>query len=474
MLGEPTGIEGLDTVTYGLSPLGLTLILGAPGEGKTTLAMQIASHAMRNDRDVIYLSMFSESHEKLLAHLQPFSFFDLGSIRNSMEMLSLKSFLDVDPDPDAVSRMIFTAARGKRQPLLVLDGYRGVQAAIGQDVTQRVLSAVASQLPYLGASCLITAEFSTFDVRDYPELTIADGIIALSRLRYGGGRYRMLEVTKLRGHAFREGPHGMRITSDGIVVYPRLATVIPDNEPDYTDSRQRFDLPELDAMLGGGLPVHSATVIAGHGGTGKTTLALQYLVAGARQGQPGLLVTFREPVADLVRKATDLGIDLVSHLEAGTMRILRLPPIELPPDEVAWRIVDEVQRHKIERLAIDGVEDLERTARVLGDESDYLAAFLEYLRRSGTTTVLLHDTNQPRMAGTLVFPVTPNRILLRRVEFRERWYRVISILSMQASAHETSIREFRMSAGGIRILHLSESAPDVLAGISGEQLYSDV
>jgi circadian clock protein KaiC len=468
MLGEPTGIDGLDTITDGLSLYGLTLVLGAPGTGKTTLAMQIAAAVAGHERDVIYLSVFSESHEKLLAHLRPFSFFDETRVGTDIELLSLKSIVD-GGNPDDLARTIFGVARAKRRPLLVLDGYRGMQALLGSEMVQRFLATLASQLPYLGASCLVTAEFVGLDAQDAPELTLADGVILLSRLHHGSGRYRMLEVTKLRGHAFREGPHGMAITEDGIVLYPRLAAVLPAEEPTRSRERQRFDLPAFDEMLGGGLPAHSTTIVSGEGGTGKTTLALQYLVAGTAADEQGLLVTFREPVPDLVRKATDLGVGLDSALERGLVRLLRLPPIELHPDEVAWRIVNEVQRHGITRVVIDGVRDLERVAGVLGPDSDYLASLLEYLRRAGTTTVMLHDSSGALAASLLTLPVAQNRVLLRRIEYRAQWYRVVSVLSMQASDHDTSIREFRIGRGGIRILDPSETAPDVLAGIASEQ-----
>ena len=472
MQGEPTGLADLDTITDGLSPHGLTLILGAPGTGKTTLAMQIAAAAaVEDERDVIYLSMFSESHEKLFLHLRSFSFFDETRVGAGMEMLSLKSVLETDEDD--LAKVVFAALRGKRRPLLLLDGFRGLHAMVGNQVAHRFLATLASQLPYFNARCLVTAEYTGLDAREYPELTVADEIILLSRLSHGTGRYRMLEVLKLRGHAFREGPHGMAITGDGIELFPRLATMLPDEETMGSSTRCRFGLVELDGMLGGGLPASSTTLISGESGTGKTTLALQYLVSGAEAGEPGLLVTFHEPIADLIRKATGLGLDLASVLERGTVRILRFPPVELHPDVVAWRIVEEVRQHQFARLAIDGVRDLERMAGVLGAESDYLAALIETLQRLGTTTVLLQDTSGIPAAGAVSLPVTPNRVLLRRVEYHTQWYRVLAILSMQASDHDTSIREFRIGPGGIRILDPQETEPGVLAGIATEQPVHD-
>ncbi len=134
--------------------------------------------------------------------------------------------------------------------------------------------------------------------------------------------------------------------------------------------------------------------------------------------------------------------------------------------------MEEVWQHEIARVAIDGPQGLERMAGVLGAESDYLAALIETLQGLGTT-VLLHDMSGLPAAGPVSLPVTPKRVFLRRVEYRTQWYRVLAILSMQASDHDTGILESRIGSGGIRILDTTETEPDVLAGIATEQPVHD-
>ena len=66
----------------------------------------------------------------------------------------------------------------------------------------------------------------------------------------------------------------------------------------------------LDEMLSGGFIPGSAILLRGAPGTGKTTLALQYLLHGARNGEPGLLISFEEFPQSLHRDAASLGWDL--------------------------------------------------------------------------------------------------------------------------------------------------------------------
>ena len=74
--------------------------------------------------------------------------------------------------------------------------------------------------------------------------------------------------------------------------------------------RLSFGSKELDKMVGGGLLRGTATLISGAPGVGKTTLGLQFLIAGIKAGQPGLLVSFEEFPASLIRDAKQLGWDL--------------------------------------------------------------------------------------------------------------------------------------------------------------------
>src|SRR5947209_7405237 len=88
-----TGIAGLDFVTGGLPANALTMVIGAPGTGKTVLALQMAAQAAREGRDVLFLTSYSEPHEKIIQHMQSFSFFDEERVGDTLELVSLKAVL---------------------------------------------------------------------------------------------------------------------------------------------------------------------------------------------------------------------------------------------------------------------------------------------------------------------------------------------------------------------------------------------
>ncbi len=124
---DPTGVPGLDAVLGGGLPQGaLALVMGPPGSGKTTLALQIAFAAARAARRVVVVTTYSESNTKLLNHLRTLAFFDEAVIGDALEVLSLQQYLVAGLE--ATSETVVAEARRRRQILVVLDGFRGVQA----------------------------------------------------------------------------------------------------------------------------------------------------------------------------------------------------------------------------------------------------------------------------------------------------------------------------------------------------------
>lgn len=469
---ESTGIPELDFITGGLPRNSLTILIGLPGTGKTVMALQMATAHARQGHDAVVFSAFSEPHEKLVEHLSSLAFFDPDLIGDGITLLSLKSALA--QSPEVAVEAIMREVRGKRAPLLVIDGFRGLYQRLGTTAVQDLLSGLSSQMPYHNARCVIASETLPEESGEFFELSTADVLIALSNARSEGAEpLRTIEVFKVRGHGYREGLHGLVIDQSGVTIFPRLATSLPSTTPPVTSRRFGFDLPAFDTMLGGGLPEFSSTVITGDYGTGKTTFGLHYLLAGAKLDEPGLLVSLTDTESDLLCKATDLGLDLPGAVEAERVHVIEAPIVELNPYLFAWRIKEAVEQWGIKRLVIDSLTELEDTPGVQRSPADYLSALGLYSRRAGVTSVMTQDTLTYGLEGPpthlVHMPVGHNRVLLRRIAYRGSLYRVCSVVSMQRSEHDTGIREFRIGEGGIRILDREESEPGVLHAIEREQ-----
>lgn len=439
---------------------------------------------------MVVLTAYSESNTKLLGHLRTLAFFDEALVGDAIEVVSLQQYLA--QGLEATAAVVVAEARRRRQSLVVLDGFRGVQA-LDPAAGRGFLYDLGTGLSLRGATTLITAEAEPREAALFPEATTADVLVGMHYGLDGARVRRGIEAIKVRGAAPLLGLHGLTLGAAGVVVSPRLearvvaaARVEPSSlvvapPPGPDDDRAGFDLPALDALLGGGLSRMTATLVVGSPGTGKTSLGLRFALAGVRAGEPVLFLSFNETREELLRLAAPFvfGPEVRRALEpGGGLTLLRRPAVELDPDVLADDLLTALDQTGARRLIVDSLADVERAVRDTGDarrEANYLSALIKALRAREVTALFI-KSNAALAAADLALSadlfslVAPNVLWLQQVTYGERLHRVLSVPKMRYSAHDTTLREFTISApAGLQVLAPFETAAGVLAGIARTQ-----
>jgi circadian clock protein KaiC len=467
-----TGISNLDLLLGGGIPQRQAMVVtGDPGTGKTILCSQVAfAHAARGE-NVLLATVASESQDKLLDELRGFSFFDPERV--GKELFLVSAYPALQRGPKEAKDLLLRTMTERKAKLLFVDGLRSVRDLWQSEGKLRdffyELNVGLAQRDAIG---LFTTEYPLHRLLEYPEATTVDGIVAVSAVRYGGRLVRRIQVAKLRGRAHLTSEHLMHITQDGICIVPRLEETTHANVAFApTSERASFGLPELDRMLHGGIPSMSTTLVAGSTGVGKTLLSAHFLAEGARRGEPGLLVTYSEPVGRLVTRAEGISLSLRPLVEAGKMFIEYTPPIHLEGDDLITQILDRVAERGIKRLVIDGIGEVEESILDRSRVRGLLASLIIRLRDMGTTTLFVKEV--PKIAGPDVdFSDTPisvtaeNLLFFRHIELRGRIHRILSILKMRESDYDPYVREFAVTKDGIRVMDPVESAEGLLTGVA--------
>jgi len=184
-----------------------------------------------------------------------------------------------------------------------------------------------------GVTTLLVGEYLPDEFSKYAEFAIADGILRLGAEKQELTSVRQVEVLKLRGMNYISGIHFLEISEKGVFVFPRVRAPKQEDVP-------RVEKPEivstgvdgLDELFGGGIQRIGSTVLQGASGSGKTILSLQFLLAGARKGEKGILFTLEETPDQLRTIATSLGWDLSEMERKGLLVISYISPVELSTD----------------------------------------------------------------------------------------------------------------------------------------------
>jgi circadian clock protein KaiC len=268
---------------------------------------------------------------------------------------------------------------------------------------------------------------------------------------------RKLQIFKLRGQSSVPGLHTFRITNDGLQTFSRTLGLgerkgRPDKRP-----RLSIGVPEMDKMMGGGIPLGDSVLVAGASGTGKTVFASHFIAEGLRRGEKGIMAVFEERPEDVKRRAKNLGHDLAKAEREGKLKLLYLRPLDLSVDESLQAILDAIKEIGAKRLVIDSLVGFEM-ALAPGFRTDFresLYRMMATVTGAGVTvlnTVELDENfTEFRFSHFMVSFMADDIIRLRYVDIDGVLRRILTVVKMRDSTHSKDIREYEITKKGVAL-----------------------
>ncbi|MEP7353180.1 MAG: ATPase domain-containing protein [Acidobacteriota bacterium] len=456
----PTGVPGLDEILGGgLPEFSFNIIAGAPGCGKTTLAHQFIFENATPERPALYFTVLGEPALKMLRYQQQYTFFDLSKLNKSIRFINLSQTL-VDQGLAGILEAISKEVEAANPSIVVVDSFRTVVRKVPETDIQ--VQAFVQNLGMLLTSCEATTfllgEYVESELRDNPVFTVADGLFWLYQAVERNSVVRKLHVMKLRGQSSVPGLHTFRITDAGLQAFSRTLGLTARKAGKIRGTKRlSMGIPELDEMLGGGIPEGDSLLIAGASGTGKSLLATQFIEAGLRQGEPGIVAVFEERPEEYAERAGAFGLDLTGALKEGNLKVIYLRALDLSVDETMREILDAIEETGAKRLVIDSLAGFEMAL-----SPGFRADFRESLYRmifslTGVGVTILSTLEMEESFTQLLFStfsisfLTDDIIRLRYVEIEGQLRKILMVVKMRGGAHSRDIREYDITSKGMVI-----------------------
>jgi len=466
-----TGSTTLDAILGGGIPAGsVTVVAGEPGSGKTVFTLQTLFHHARQGKKCLYFTTLSEPAMKIIRYMQLFSFFDARLIEERVVFADLGSTLRSGGAEKALAQMI-QRVESEEPYLVAIDSFKAIHDLLPSPAHGRAfVYDLAVGMAAWGATTLLVGEYRPEDVGVAPEFAIADGIVRLTNERQELTAARQLEVLKLRGANYVTGRHFFDIGADGLMFYPRVRGPEITGEPPV-DLAERIatGVAGLDALLLGGLPRTSATMIEGGTGTGKTLMGLHFLLEGARLGEPGILFTLEETPAQIRAVAKTFGWNLVPLEAQGRLLISYASPVELSTDRFLDEALRQIEKVGARRAVLDSLTSMSFGVLSQRRFRELVYALTKHLRAAGVTAVMTVEV--PELLGTAqltshgVSSIADNLIVLRYVEVDGRLERVMFVLKARGIGHITELRRLLIDGRGAHVGPRFEDLRGVLTGI---------
>jgi len=462
-----TGIKGLDTILMGgLIPRRSYLVRGKAGTGKTTLGLHFLGQAPGKN---LFIS-FSENPKQIAENAEKIGI-DVEDI----------SFLDLSPNSEFFSEVqvydIFSPGEVEREPIT-----KEIIATTDRIQPERVFIDAITQLRYLATETIefrryamsliqymkerdITLLFTSEESENNPDdelRFICDGII---HLRYTRSK-RVVQIEKFRGSDYRHGEHTIRLSGDGVSVYPRL------REPEKSELVFSLDsissgIERIDKLLYGGLERGTVTLFSGPTGVGKTTLGIQFMHEAAVREERSVVFTFEEDDRTILERTNALNIPILDMLESDVLTIHQIEPLRYTQDEFAHMVREEVEENNAQIVMIDSISGYELSLQ--GDNLiRHLHTLCKYLRNQGVTVILVNEVHRivdPFRATEIdISYLMDSIVFMRYFENDGELRRAVGVLKKRVSDFEKSMREIMFTSDGIIVGEPLEGLFGILTG----------
>jgi circadian clock protein KaiC len=469
----PTGISGLDELTFGGLPAGRpTLVCGGPGCGKTLLAATFLVRGAVDYGEPGVFMTFEENVSDLVKNVASLGY-DLDTLVAQNKIAIDYVYLERteieetgEYDLEGLFIRLGHAIARIRARRVVLDTIETLFGGLSDAAVLRAeLRRLFNWLKEKGVSAIVTGERGDGQLtRHGLEEYVSDCVILLDHRVQNQLSTRRLRVVKYRGSSHGTNEYPFLIDDQGISVIPVTSAGL---DHAVSDERISSGIPGLDEMTGGhGFYRGSSILVSGMAGSGKTSVAAHFVDAACGRGEHCLFFGFEESPAQIVRNMRSIGLGLEQWIERGLLRFSASRPSLFGLEMHLAKMHREIAEFAPRTVVVDPISSLMQ-AGVPSDVQTMLLRLLDYLKAEQITalfTNLTHGMTEMGVTDAGVSSLMDSWLLLLNREAAGEYNRQLYLLKSRGMAHSNQVREFVLSDHGVELRPVYLGREGVLTG----------
>lgn len=233
---------------------------------------------------------------------------------------------------------------------------------------------------------------------------------------------------------------------------------LPAPSPMSSRSKLPIGIPGVDELVDGGINSGAVVLLTGTTGTGKTIFSLQYLYNGAKKGDPGVYVSFEEPIENIKENARKLGMDIDKFEKEGKLILVRYDPFHA--EDIYDLIESNIKKINAKRVVIDSISALGLYVRDSAEIRRMIFNISLLLRKLNCTSVITSEIlplqNALSRFGVEEF-VSDGIVVLYYLRSESQFARSMTVWKMRGSNHSKKLHPYDITDRGI-IVYPKEEA----------------
>jgi circadian clock protein KaiC len=468
----PSGIAGLDEITYGGLPSGrAALVCGGPGCGKTIFGLEFLVRGAVDYAEPGVFMAFEETAEELAENVASLGF-DLKKLEAENKIVVdyvrvERSEIETtgEYDLEGLFVRLDLAIRTVGAKRVVLDTIESLFSGLPNPAILRAeIRRLFRWLKDRGMTVVVTAEQGAGQLtREGLEEYVSDCVIYLDHRVVEQASTRRLRIVKYRGSMHGTNEFPFLIDQGGFSILPITSISLS-----HAASQERIPtgVGRLDEMLSGkGYYRGSSILVSGSAGTGKSTLAAAFVAAACERGERCLFFAYEESADQLVRNMASAGIDLAKFRNSGLLRLIATRPTSHGLEMHLVMMHKVVAEFRPDIVVIDPISNL-TSAGTLTEVWGLLSRVVDFMKSQGITAMMTSLTQGDDLeeTGVGVSSVVDSWLYLTFVRSGGERNRTLSIIKSRGMAHSNQAAEFVLSDRGIQLIDTYVGPQGVLTG----------
>ncbi|MCK7517237.1 MAG: circadian clock protein KaiC [Ignavibacteriales bacterium] len=449
-----------------------TLVCGDAGCGKTLFAMEfLVRGATVYNEPGIFIS-FEETEKELTANVTSLGF-DLNNLVRHKKLWLEHIHVErgeIEQNGEYDLKGLFVHIHNAIESIgakrVVLDTIETLFSELPNPTAVRTeLRRLFGWLKKKNVTTIVTGEKGEGTLtRQGLEEYVSDCVILLDHRVTDQSSIRRLRIVKYRGSTHGTNEYPFLIDEDGFSVLPVTSLGL-----NHISSKERIStgIPRLDTMLSGkGYFRGSTVLVSGTAGTGKTSLAAQFVEAACKRGEQVLYFAFEESPSQFMRNMSSIGIHLDTWVKKGLLHFHATRPTLFGLEHHLTTTIKLINQINPQVVILDPID-----AFIIGKNQTevkiMLLRLVDFLKMKNITAFFasLSTTGDSKeLTDMAISSLIDTWLLLRDIEIGGERNRALYILKSRGMSHSNQIREFLLTDHGIELLDVYVGPEGVLTG----------